>query len=60
MVLLKEEGGTNFPAFCDEEWYILSARACESVFHPILEEIQEHMTRSLADYIPIGLDNKEH
>ena len=38
--LLKSEGRTNFPAFLDEEGYILSASAIESVFYPILEEIQ--------------------
>ena len=40
--LLKEEGKTNFPAFCEMEGYMLSVTAIESVFRPILEDIQIH------------------
>ena len=39
---------------------MLSASSIESVFHPILEEIQDHRDRSLADSIPSRLDVKDH
>ena len=58
--LLKSEEGTNFPAFCDEERYMLYSRSIESVFHPILEEIQDYRDRSLAYSINIGVDAREH
>ena len=58
--LLRAEGRNNFPEFCDEEGYMLSGISIESVFHPILGEIQEHRYRSLADSIPCGLDANEH
>ena len=58
--LLKTEERTNCPEFCDEEGYMLSSSSIESVFHPILEEIQYHRDRILADSIPSGLDVKEH
>ena len=60
MALLKAEGSNNSPEFCGEEGYILSASTIEIVFHPILEKIQDHRYRSLADSIPSGLDAKEH
>ena len=50
--LIKEEGKTNCPTFCDTECYMLSAAAIESVFNPILEVIQIYRNRSLEDYIP--------
>ena len=37
VALLKAEGRTNCPEFCDEEEYIFSAISIESVFHPIIE-----------------------
>ena len=46
--------------FCDEEGYMLSASSIESVFHPILEEIQDHRNMSLAYSITIRIDVKEH
>ena len=58
--LLKIEERNNFPEFCNEEGYILSASSIESVFHPILEEIQDNRDRILADAIPSELVFKEH
>ena len=39
---------------------MLLESSIESVFHPIMEEIQEHRYRSLSDSITNGLDAKEH
>ena len=60
VALLKPEGRTKCAALCDEERYMLLSRSIESVLHIILEEIKEHKVRSLTDYIPIGIDSKEH
>ena len=60
MDLLRAEGRTNCQAFFDKEGYMLLASAIESEFHPILEEIQEHRDRILADSIPSGIDSKEN
>ena len=60
VALLKVEGRTNFPEFCDEEGYMLSESSIESVFHPILEEIKDHRDRILSESIPSGLDAKDH
>ena len=60
VTLLKAEGSTNCPEFCDEEGYMISASAIESLFYPILEEIQEHRDRSLSDSVPSSIDNNEH
>ena len=46
--LLKTEERTNFPEFCNEGGYMLSSSSIESVFHTILEEIQDNRYRSLA------------
>ena len=54
--LSKEEANTNFPAFCDMEGYMFSEAEIESVFNPILEEIQIHGERKLVDSIPRGLN----
>ena len=51
IVLLKEEGKTNCPDFCDMEGYMLSAAAIESVLHTILEEIQIHRYRNEAPFV---------
>ena len=58
VALLKEEGKTNCPALCDMEVYMLSAAATQSVFHPIMEEIQIHRDRNLADSIPRGMNDR--
>ena len=58
--LLKEEGKTNCPVFCDMEGYILYAAAIESVFHPILEEIHIHRDRNFVDSIHGGLSVRQH
>ena len=39
---------------------MLSASWIESVFHPILEKIQEHRYKILAESIPSGLEAKEN
>ena len=39
---------------------MLSESSIQSVFHPIMEEIQEHRDRILADSITIRLGTKEH
>ena len=52
VALLKEEGETNCPAFCDMKGYMMSATATKSVLHPILEEIQIHRNINLAESIP--------
>ena len=56
VTLLKEEGKTNCPVFCDMEGYMLSTAAIESVFHPILEEIQIQRDRNLEEYVPRALN----
>ena len=56
IVLPKKEGNNNYPVFCDMECYMLSASAIESMFHPILEEIQIYRDRNLAKSIPRGLN----
>ena len=58
--LLKAEVSNNFPELFYEEGYMLSSSAIESVFHPILEEIQDYRDRSLAYSINIGVDAREH
>ena len=50
----------KFPSFCDEEGYMISEISIESVFHPTLEEIQDHRERSLVDSIISGPEVKEH
>ena len=45
---LKTEERRKFPEFCDEEGYMLSSSSIESLFHTILEEIQDPMDRSLS------------
>ena len=40
VALLKSEGRTNLPQFCDEEGYMLLESSIGSVFQPITEEIQ--------------------
>ena len=39
VALLKREGKTNCPSFCDMEGYMLSSADIDSVFQTILEEI---------------------
>ena len=56
LYLLKEERKKNCPAFCDMEGYMLSTAAIESVFLPILEDIQIHRGIILVDSIPRGLN----
>ena len=60
VALLKEEGGTNCPALCDMEGYMLSVATIEILFHPILEEILIHKDRNLEDSLPRGLNIREH
>ena len=60
LTLLKAEGKTGCPVFCDEEGKILLARSIESIFHPIMEEIQEYRDRSLEDSIPRRLEANNH
>ena len=60
VTLLKAEGSINFPEFCDEEGYMISASAIEILFHPILEEIQEHRDSSLSDSVLSSIDNNYH
>ena len=60
VALLKEEGETNSPDLCDMEGYMLSTAAIESVFHPILEDINICRDRNLAVSIHIGLNIREH
>ena len=39
---------------------MLLESSIESVFYPIMEEIQEHRDRILTDYIAIGIETKEN
>ena len=57
--MLREKGETNCPIFCDMEGYTLSAADIESLSHTIMEEIQIHRDRNLADYIPRSLNVQE-
>ena len=57
--LLKEEGKTNLPKLYDMDCYMLSAAAIESVFHPIMEEIQIYRDINLDDSIPRDLNVRE-
>ena len=60
LALIKDEGNNNCPALCDMEGYMLYAAATESVFNPIMEDIHIHRDRNLAEYIPRGLNVREH
>ena len=39
---------------------MLSEISLESIFHPILEEIQDNRDRILEDFIPSGIDAKDN
>ena len=52
--LLRTEGKTGCPAFCDEDGYQLAAADLEAVMHPILRKLQED--ESQQDVILPGLD----
>ncbi len=52
--LLRTEGKTGCPAFCDEDGYQLSAADLEAVMHPILRRLQSD--ESKPDVILPGLD----
>ena len=54
VTLLKDEGKTDCPAFCDEEGYILYASVLEEVIHPILKRMQTDPLHR--DVIPGSLD----
>ena len=51
---------THLPALCNMGDYMLSAADIESVFHPILEDINICRDRNLVVSIPIGLNVREH
>ena len=52
--LLKQEGKTNCPAFCDRDSYLLRPSDIEGVIHPILREMQD--LPKYHDVIPRSLD----
>ncbi len=52
--LLKSEGKTNCPAFCDIDGFQLSMSDFEAVMHPMLKRLQNDP--SYRDVIPRGLD----
>ena len=54
VALLKREGKTDCPAFCDEEGYQLSMSDIEAVMHPVLKDLQRD--RDYKDVIPRGLN----
>ena len=56
VALLKEERNTNYPASCDIQGYMVAAADIKSVFHSILEEIQIHRDRNLAESKHRGLN----
>ena len=56
--ILKEEGKQEGPAFCDEEGYMLSSGAIETVFQPFLSEMQEE--ERFRQWLPQGLDVEDN
>ena len=56
VVLLKEEGNNNCTYLCDMEGYMLYVDVTKSVFRPILEYIQIHRERNLANFIRRGMN----
>ena len=58
--LLKEEGKTNLPKLYDMDFYMLSAAAIKSVFHPIMEDIQIYRDINLDESIPRGMNVREN
>ena len=55
--LLREEGKTNCPAFCDEEGYQLSTLDLEAVMHPVIRKLQSDP--AYPDAVPAGLNVEE-
>ena len=58
--LLRAEGKSLCPAFCDDEGYQLSSSHIERVFHPILEELQGREGPLLSGLIPAGIKVRDH
>ena len=54
VALLRKEGKTDCPAFCDEEGFQLAMSDIEAIMHPVLKNLQKD--RSFKDVIPKGLD----
>ena len=60
VALLKEEVNTNHPTLCDMEGYMLSETATKRMINPIMEEIQIHRDKNLADSITRCMNVQEY
>jgi hypothetical protein len=55
--VLRVEGKTNCPAFCDEDGYQLSTGDLEAVMHPVIRKLQADPSQP--DVVPAGLNVEE-